>query len=378
MKNKSLMFLLLLGILLPMAVYADGDSQDDSRYLAGAVPEVKGKVVFSKEFIISGMSKDEIYSRTIKYLNERMASNKNENSRVAYSNKDDGTIAAVAKEWLTFSSTFISLDRSEISYQLTANCFEGKCIVSIARISYAYQQKEKYTAEEWITDKVALSKDKKKLVRGTAKWRRATIDMVDKYYKDFLELFSLQEEKPVVKIAPKAVVTTNNAPVVVTPTVAPKKAVQAQTIDTKTPVAVVRPQVAPVAKAQTAVQNQTVAAPALRSVSLESIPSEVLSSVYRCKTVVAIGNDVYNMTTITANKGLALGFVSDTPMAFVFFDANQNVSAMNSASSFTVKCIDPSSKQVVMVIDCASASSPASNGKNVFAGKIQSLQVAEK
>lgn len=34
--------------------------KDDSKYLAGAVPEVDGKVVFTKEFSIPGMSQDEI------------------------------------------------------------------------------------------------------------------------------------------------------------------------------------------------------------------------------------------------------------------------------------------------------------------------------
>ena len=37
--------------------------RDDSKYLAGAVPEVDGKVVFTKEFSIPGMSQDEIYER---------------------------------------------------------------------------------------------------------------------------------------------------------------------------------------------------------------------------------------------------------------------------------------------------------------------------
>ena len=41
-------------------VYAqDAPGNKDAKYLAGAVPEVDGKVVFTKEYSIPGMQKDE-------------------------------------------------------------------------------------------------------------------------------------------------------------------------------------------------------------------------------------------------------------------------------------------------------------------------------
>lgn len=74
-------------ICLPATLWADNDKDDDdSRYLAGAVPEVDGRVVFSREFSIPGMSQDEIYERMLKWLDGRMAQNKN-NSRVVYKEK---------------------------------------------------------------------------------------------------------------------------------------------------------------------------------------------------------------------------------------------------------------------------------------------------
>lgn len=54
------LLLALFCLCLPTMLYAD---RDDSKYLAGAVPEVDGKVVFSKEFSIPGMSQEEIYNR---------------------------------------------------------------------------------------------------------------------------------------------------------------------------------------------------------------------------------------------------------------------------------------------------------------------------
>lgn len=360
MKNKkSLMLLLLLGLLLPTVAYADGD--DDTRYLSGSVPEENGKVVFSKEFIISGMSKKEIYTRSLNYLTERMAKNQN-SSRVAYTDEKEGVIATVAQEWLVFSQSFISLDRSEINYQVKVTCSDGKCIVSIARIFYLYQQKEKYTAEEWISDKVALNKTKTKLIRGMAKWRRKTVDMVDDYYKDFLNVLSRQEEKPKEPAGP--VITTNNSGPVVVNTYK----VQPQNVVVEAPVVAVQPK-----KIITTEPSKTGTA-ILHTVTPENISSSVLSSIYRCKTVVTIGNDQYNMTTMTANKGIALGYVADTPMAFLFFDASQAVSTMETAKSYTVKLIDPSSNQIVMIIECDANTFQNSNGMRIFVGTIQGMQ----
>ncbi|MCS3168914.1 DUF4468 domain-containing protein [Bacteroides fragilis] len=108
MNKLTQIFLVLFMICLPVTLWADNDKDDDdSRYLAGAVPEVDGRVVFSREFSIPGMSQDEIYERMLKWLDGRMAQNKN-NSRVVY--KEKGVIAAAGEEWLVFSSTALSLD----------------------------------------------------------------------------------------------------------------------------------------------------------------------------------------------------------------------------------------------------------------------------
>ena len=65
MKNLTQFLFMLLCICLPATAFADAnkDKDDDSKYLAGAVPEVDGKVVFTKEFSIPGMSQEEIFKR---------------------------------------------------------------------------------------------------------------------------------------------------------------------------------------------------------------------------------------------------------------------------------------------------------------------------
>ena len=53
---KQLLFTLLF--CLPLFVFA---KNDDSKYLAGAVPEVNGQVLFQQTFAVKDKSKDEIY-----------------------------------------------------------------------------------------------------------------------------------------------------------------------------------------------------------------------------------------------------------------------------------------------------------------------------
>ena len=94
-------------------------------------------------------------------------------------------------EWIVFSSTALSLDRTKILYQLTLTCQPEKCTLEVEKIRFSYREgKEKYTAEEWITDKYALNKSKTKLVRGLAKWRRKTVDFVDDLCVDITEALS--------------------------------------------------------------------------------------------------------------------------------------------------------------------------------------------
>ena len=54
MKNLTQLLFTLFCLCLPTMLQAQ--DRDDSKYLAGAVPEVDGKVVFTKEFSIPGMN----------------------------------------------------------------------------------------------------------------------------------------------------------------------------------------------------------------------------------------------------------------------------------------------------------------------------------
>lgn len=81
---------------------------------------------------------------------------------MALVNPSEYIIANSMDEWLVFSSSFISLDRSEFKYQLVAKIADNHLNLSLLRISYNYEEDRptgfKAPAEKVITDKVALTK----------------------------------------------------------------------------------------------------------------------------------------------------------------------------------------------------------------------------
>lgn len=196
--NKFTILFLTMFLALPMAMKADSakEKKDDTRYLVGAVPEVEGKVVFSKEFQIPGMSQAQIYDTMTKWMDERLKENKNTDSRIVFSDEVKGTIAGIGEEWIVFHSSALSLDRTLVNYQITVTCKPGNCLVELEKIRFTYRETEKYKAEEWITDKYALNKAKTKLVRGLAKWRRKTVDFADDIFMDVAVAFGAPDTRP--------------------------------------------------------------------------------------------------------------------------------------------------------------------------------------
>lgn len=126
MKQLLLFFLFIPSLLI---------AQEDQKYLAGAVTEDDGKVVFSKEISMPSLSKDQIYdimySWAQKYFSE-------DGRRLVYSDKDKGDIAAVGEEYLVFQSTALSLDRSLINYRVTIECENNTAKIKMTGIRYEY------------------------------------------------------------------------------------------------------------------------------------------------------------------------------------------------------------------------------------------------
>lgn len=192
--------LLLLTLFIPTLLWA----QEDSKYLAGAVPVENGKVVFAKEINAPSFSKDEVYDKMLDWADGFFSEDGN---RVVYSDKAKGDIAAVGQTNLVFQSTALSLDRTEMNYRVTMECENQKCIVKVAGIRYEYnvsyqREPEKYTAEEWITDKYCLNKDQTKLNRGNGKFRRKTVDFIDEMFASASAALGTQATANVVPATP--------------------------------------------------------------------------------------------------------------------------------------------------------------------------------
>lgn len=159
----------------------------DEKYLRGAVPIVNGDVCWTLDVDVPGKSAQEIYDKMFKTLTDLTKSEGQlEGSAVSLVNKQDHIIVASVREWLLFSSNFISLDRTKFYYTLVARCSDGHLNMTMDRISYKYEEernKQVYKAEEWISDDNAVNKKNTKLYRGSAKFRRKTIDRKDQIFE---------------------------------------------------------------------------------------------------------------------------------------------------------------------------------------------------
>ncbi len=161
----------------------------DEKYLAeGAVPEENGKIVFTKDIAVKNMSAQEIYEKTYNFLDSISQTSNQIESGIVLFNKKEHIIAAKFSEWLVFMSSALSLDRSEFKYTTVAKCSDELLHISIERISYAYESGQNnslhVTAEEWISDKVAVNKKRTKLYPVSAKFRRKTIDRVQYLFEE--------------------------------------------------------------------------------------------------------------------------------------------------------------------------------------------------
>ena len=157
-------------------------SETDNRYMAGAVPEVDGKVVLTRTVDVpAGLTLQEVMNRVDAWLvrctkDERM----HYNQRLPKT--ADNELQHSYSMELTFSKSFLAHDFAEMAYVLAVRYDGGQIIMEMSHINYKYNENNKlnkYTAEEMIIDKYALNKKKTKLIYGFKKFRMKTIDLLD-------------------------------------------------------------------------------------------------------------------------------------------------------------------------------------------------------
>ncbi len=357
MKKLTHILFTLFCLCIPSLLTAA--ENDDSRYLAGAVPVVDGKVVFTKEFTIPGMSQEEIFGRVQNWMDAHLKV-LNNTSRIVYSTPAKGQLVGIGDEWMVFSSTALSLDRTRIVYQLTALCQPEKCTLKVEKVRFIYREgKEKYTAEEWIIDKYALNKDKTKLVRGLAKWRRKTVDFIDNLAKELTEALSAVSTTSAAEAKHQqgaAKPTIDNGPIVITQ----KKQVKEVTTSTVS----VAEQISP-------------AAPAAKSIAPAELPTDLIQT-GAGKLVIVIGEEPFNMTLMTANAGGSLGKVGGKPVIFTILSPEQPFEQLEKAETYTVRFYPNGQNEPSVVLQCRKLPSPATmeGMPRTYVGEI--LQAAVK
>ena len=167
--------------------------KEDPKYLEGAVKlNQEGKIEFTLDTDANGKTAKQIYDIVYEYMSDLTQSDENIASRVALVNPSEYIIANSMDEWLVFSSSFISLDRSEFKYQLVAKIADNHLNLRLLRISYSYEEDRptgfKAPAEQVITDKVALTKKKNDLAKIFGKFRKKTIDRKDQIFSEITAL----------------------------------------------------------------------------------------------------------------------------------------------------------------------------------------------
>lgn len=379
MKRTTKLLFVLACLCLPLLLQAQ--KRDDGKYLAGAVPEVDGKVVFSKEFSIPGMSQDEIFERMQKWMQVRLKRNGNETSRVVYANKEKGQVIGMGEEWIVFSSTALALDRTSVQYQIGAFCQPETCELRIEKIRYTYgegRDQEKYVAEEWITDEYALNKSRTKLVRGLAKWRRNTVDFVDALCVEAADALSAASIEQILASADaekdnektdeeseKAVV--NAGPTVITP----KREVSHVTPqeNKKRTQAVVATPVEPMQPAIASTDGYRETDPAQLSSDIIQISSG--------KLVVVIGTDAFNMTMMTANAGGSLGKMSGKSVIYTFLTPDQNHDQIDRAEIYTVRFYPNGQQEPSVILECKKLPSqePLEGQPRMYIGEILKARI---
>nr|WP_320036553.1 DUF4468 domain-containing protein [uncultured Bacteroides sp.] len=286
--KKSAFLLVLFIFCLPVMIQAQEDESENSKnYLVGAVPEIDGKVVFSKEFNLPNYSKDQAFDKVMSWMEKRLKKNNN-TSRVVYSDKEKGIIVGSGEEYLVFKSSSLSLDRAVIKYQMIATCMPGKCTMSIERIFYDYENDKKIPAELQISDKEVLNKEKTKILRGYAKFRIKTVDFVD---DTFAHLQTAIGAKPIaVQLAEAA------------PSVAAK------------------PDVSSIPAISTSVEtpSATNEMAGYKKIAPDKIPGNIIKMLSEDWMLITAGDkDKFNM--MTASWG-GLGFLYEKPVAFCFIN----------------------------------------------------------
>lgn len=324
---KKLLFI-LLSIAPVLLTAQDKEKKDISKYLSGAVPTENGKVVFIKEINAPGLSKAQVYDIALKWLDNTLKENKNKSS-IVYQNEEEGQVAGISEHYLVFKSSTFSLDRATAQYRILLTVQAGKCKIEINSIRYLYNgsQKnipDKYSAEDLITDKMALNKAGTKMYKIPGKFRMKTVDNAEALFN------SLQKalEAGVVKEA--GAQTTVAQPAAV-PSTAPVQQ-RAEPVKPATVTGVTVPVASPATSTEPAqIKNLE----GYTRISPDKIPGNIIKMLSEDWMLITAGNSA-KFNTMTASWG-GLGVLYNKPVAICFINpARYTYQLMENEDTYTL------------------------------------------
>lgn len=290
--------------------------ENNNKYLAGAVPEADGRVVFAELIHLPNITKTEIFHQAEKWIESRYNS---KISRVVYKDIDSGMLVAFGSDTIVFKESFLSLDRTIMTYQLKVHVKDGECGIELEKINYAYGESEKFTAEEMISDKASLNKSKTKVVKGLQKWRYKTVDHVDALFSSLAESLAtlLPQEKPV------------PAPVIPTP--------QREKVVPMTPITTA------------AVSTAAVSSVAKSNIAL---PADILKSIENSRIVVSTMKD--NQQIDVEIESIELGKIfGETTASILVAYGSELYTALETSPNYTISIFDKNDANAKYTISCS-------------------------
>ena len=169
----------------------------DAPYLAGAVPEEDGHVVWKRTYH-NDWDAETNYTNMLEYFT-RFTKQENQlpGSHVALVDKNEHNIVTAVTEWLVFKNTFLALDRTQFDYTVLVECSDKVVNVKIFRLIYTYEAEREggmqYKAEGLINDENALNKSRTKLYKKLGKFRRKTVDRMNEILDDIAKTLNSHE-----------------------------------------------------------------------------------------------------------------------------------------------------------------------------------------
>lgn len=328
--------------MLPTLLWA----QDDAKYLAGAVPVEDGYVTFRQTFKAPALSQKDIYQSMLLWATQKFQKNDQfPQNQLITQDEAAGELGAVGEEYLVFSSSFLSLDRTRIYYQCRVKCLPGECTVEISHIRYWYDEARdggvRYKAEEIITDEHGLNKNKTKLARVVGKFREKTIDFKDQMFKDIATAIGNNAVQTAAapaarEAAPEPAVTTNDKVVTIsTPAATATTAVAVSTVQTPATTS------APAAPADKGMEG-------FRQIAPEQIPGNAVKLTADAFIITAGDDQLFNPM---AGGWGGLGVLFNRPVAYCFIDPSRyTYGLMQKGDTYTLSFYTPAYADAIQYV----------------------------